>query len=169
MRQRAISIVLAYITLLLVCFYLYHHYPEYRKQIEFWIPQLFLIVLIAATTLYVFFTASLVEETRLLQDRPIIQLTYREVPEEPTLKLDKLFERASEIYRGLFAQIVGGQQLQVQRGFLVIELKNIGRSTARNLSATVVLTWPTGACSQEQQFDHEIEKDKSLLIAIAPA
>ena len=86
MRQTVISTILAYLLLLLACLYLYHHYPVYIKQIEFWIPQLFLLVMITVTSLYVFFTASLVEETRRLQDRPMIQLAYREVSEMPTLK-----------------------------------------------------------------------------------
>jgi hypothetical protein len=169
MRLRAISIVFGYVLLLVVCLYVYHHYPDYRRQIEFWIPQLFLLSMIAVTSLYVFFTARLVEETRRLQDRPMIQLTFREVPEEPALKMDKLFEPANEILRGLVARIVGGQEMQVQPRFLVIELKNIGRSTVRNLSATVALTFPTCTYNQEQQFDNEIEQDKKLLIAIAPA
>src|SRR5258708_4778885 len=129
MRPRPITIVIVYVLVLLTSLYVYHHYFDYRRQIEFWIPQVFLLVMITVTSLYVFFTASLVEETRRLQDRPMIQLTFREVPEEPALKMDKLFEPADEIYRGLVTRIVGGQQLQVRPQFLVIELKNIGRST----------------------------------------
>ena len=107
MRAKIIPIVLAYVVVLAASVYAYHSYPQYRQQIKFWIPQLFLLVMIVVTTLYVVLTADLVEETRRLQQRPMIQLSFREISEEPKLKMNDLFGPAQECLQGLVAKIVG--------------------------------------------------------------
>jgi hypothetical protein len=83
MRAKVTLIVLGYAVLLTGSVYVYHSYPVYRKQVEFWIPQLFLLIMIVVTTLYVFLTANLVEETRRLQQRPLVQITFQEIVQAP--------------------------------------------------------------------------------------
>jgi len=168
MRVKVTSIVIAYVLLLVVCFYIYHSYPDRRKEVEFWIPQLFLIVLIIVTTLYVFFTAHLVEETRRLQQRPILKLTFREMSEPPSLRMNALLEYAEDQMRSV-ARVVGGEEFQPQPKWLAIEFKNIGHSTVRNVSTKVALTIGGGLRTQEQQFDGDIKSEDKIQIALAPA
>jgi Ca2+/Na+ antiporter len=163
-------IVAAYALLFAVCLCVYHSYPTYRKQVEFWIPQIFLLIMIVVTTLYVYYTATMVEETRRLQDRPLLRLEFRLSSDLSPLVMTTLLDYTQKLMRGV-AKVVGGEELQVPPGWLVLELENIGQSTVRTLSTRVMLKVPGTESSQEQEkeFSSEIPKDGKLQITISPA
>jgi Ca2+/Na+ antiporter len=162
-------IVAAYVLLLAICLCVYHSFPAYRKQMEFWIPQIFLLIMIVVTTLYVYFTATLVEETRRLQDRPLLRLEFSIRSDLSPLKMNTLFDHAQNLMRGVVAKIVGGEELQVQPSWLVIELNNIGRLTVRTLSIRVLLKVAGTESRHQQDFSNEIPMEGKLQITISPA
>jgi hypothetical protein len=81
-----------------------------------------------------------------------------------------LLDYSQKLMRGV-AKVVGGEELQVQPSWLVLELENIGQSTVRTLSTRVMLRVPGTDSTQEQEkeFSNEIPKDGKLQITISPS
>jgi hypothetical protein len=168
-RLKSILIALIYALLLGVSVWGYHYYPEYRVQLTFWIPQIFLLILITVTTLYVFYTADLVEETKRLQQRPLLQVSFCEVSELCGSKFDDTLEYGQRLLKGA-VQVIGGEEMQIQSKYLAVELKNIGQTTARNIAIKLNMAGPDGkAVAEEKLFAVDIERDKNLQVAIAPS
>jgi hypothetical protein len=147
----------------------YHHFKDYRDDLKFWIPQIFLLVLIAITTLYVLYTADLVEETKRLQQRPLIQVSFREVAEASSIRFDAIFEYGQSLLRGV-VRLMGGEERQPPSRYLAIELKNIGQLTVRNLTIRINFAAPQGGSRiEEKSLGSEIKTDGEANITIAPA
>jgi Ca2+/Na+ antiporter len=165
--KAGLTIVL-YFFLLDVSIAAYHHFVALRDDLKFWIPQVFLMILIVVTTLYVFYTADLVKETKQLQQRPLIQVSFCELSEVSANRFDKVFEYGSSLSRGV-ARVVGGEQLVIQARFIVVELKNIGQTTVRNLTVKINLNVPGSSLPEEKVIASDIEKDRTLQVTVAPA
>jgi len=171
-RLKSILIVSFYALLLGVSLLGYHYCAQYRTQLTFWIPQIFLLILITVTTLYVVYTADLVEETRRLQQRPMIQVSFCELAELCPSRFDAIFEYGERLLTGVVGavRVVGGQEVQVQSRFLAADLRNIGQTTARHITMKVNMAGPDGkTVVEEKVFPVDIERDGHLQIAIAPA
>jgi len=166
-RIRPVYIVGFYILVTGLSVFAYHQFKDFREDLKFWIPQLFLMMLIVVTTLYVFYTAELVQETRQLQQRPMIRVKIFEGSELPGPKFEKCFERGRGLSDEVSAKVLGGQQLPPN--YVIVELKNIGQTTIRECVARVKFTAAdTSSIQDEMTLASEIERDKSVRIAVAP-
>ena len=124
--------------------------------------------MISVTTLYVFYTAKLVDETRRLQERPYLQLGFHESAHLPQLKMTQLFESAQELVSGI-VKVVGGEEMKPQTGSLVIKVRNVGKLTARGMSIDVRLTVADRVFSQKREFGDDITPEQAVEIAVAPS
>lgn len=168
-NAKAGSIIALYLLILCASLVAYIHFIRIREDLKFWIPQAFLLILIAVTTLYVFYTADLVRETRQLQQRPLIQVTFEELAELPTLRFERLFEYAQGLSQEML-KVLGGEQLAPAAKYVTIKLKNIGQTTVRSFAVTVSGIGPEGQMEpEERMFTSEIEKDNTVRIAVAPS
>lgn len=161
-------IIAAFAFLLLASIVIYACFPLFRDHLKFWIPQVFLLILIVVTTLYVFYTSALVEETRRLQQRPLLEVSFVEVPVPPEVSFQTLYKQTSALLEQAAHQI-GHVPERIDTKCLVLELKNIGQATARYVSISVAVATPDGKESNETVLIKNIEKDGPVRVAIAPA
>ncbi len=168
MSRESATITLCYALLLSLCGLAYYRLPTYREDLKFWIPQVLLLVLITVTTLYVVHTAKLVEETRRLQQRPFLSISFHETQEVPTHRLAETFARAEGLLKGV-VRAVGGAELRVPRKFLVIRVRNIGQLTLREVNIAVAFVGPDGQFDESFSLMQDTPPDKHLDIGVAPA
>jgi len=164
---RSRYVIVFYVVITGLSVFAYRHFTWLREDLKFWIPQLYLMILIVVTTLYVLYTADLVAETKQLQQRPLIQVCFREIADLIPLRFDKSFAYGQGLSDEM-GRVLGGQQLPPQSNYIVVELKNIGLTTVRNFTATIKFTAPKGSLIEEKAFSSEIERDKTVQIAVTP-
>lgn len=161
-------IVAAYVLLLFASIVIYACFPLSREHLKFWIPQIFVLILIVVTTLYVLHTANLVEETRRLQQRPLIRIRFCEIDHPENEILGELYSSGQQLLRGV-ASRVSGNETPLQTRCIALEVKNIGQATARDITIRVTCATPSGSLSQEKLLGCEIEKDLDARVTIVPA
>ncbi len=168
--MRKIWTVAECVLLLLLSGLAYWVFPAHRELLRFWIPQIFLLLMIMVTSLYVQVTAELVSETRRLQNRPLLSVSFIELGPKDCdgPRFDQLYEKSMEALRGV-ARMIGGEQINLPEKSLAINLRNIGQTTARDLSISVKLELPEWAGTQKVELSHEVKKDDDLRVVIAPA
>lgn len=124
--------------------------------------------MIAVTTLYVLYTATLVEETRRLQNRPLLRLEFQVSPNMSNLRTTSIFGKTQKLTSGV-GKVVGGEEFRVPPSWIVLQLENIGQTTVRTLSTRVAATLGESEWKDEQEFKTEIRPNKKIHITISPA
>jgi len=159
--------IAAYVILMGGSVWVYHHFTYYRDALKFWIPQSFLMIMIAVTTLYVLYTADLVKETRQLQQRPMMRVRFFTTDKLPELKFDKTFSTGQNTSDEMKLKVLGGQELPPN--YLVVEFRNIGHVKVRECVAQIKFTAANGLIVPDEKIlSSEIDVESSMLIAVAP-
>ena len=169
--MRKLLVVVAYFVVFFTAVFLYVHYPASRESVRFWLPQGLLALTLVMTSLYVLFTAELVAETRRLQQRPLVEVAFREVETANCAapKFSKLYDHGLEIYQGLARKMIEGEKLAAPTKSLVLELKNIGQVVARAITVAIKIADPTGSYTDELVVNQALAKDGGAVqLQIAP-
>jgi|SRR6266478_1663873 len=166
-----LAVIAAYILLFAAAVAGYVHYPTYHDEIKFWLPQGLLALTLVVTSLYVLLTAELVSETRRLQQRPLLEVKFREVatPGGRPLKFASLYSHGLGIYQGLARKMVEGEKVTEPPKSMVIELKNIGQTAARAIVIVVKLVDPNGNKLDQVAMDKELGRDEVVQLQVVPA
>jgi hypothetical protein len=168
--MRKSLLLVAYAILFSTAVLVYWKCPTYREHLRFWIPQGLLALTLVVTSLYVLLTSELVSETRRLQQRPLLEASFTEVETAKCShhKFDRLYEQGMTIFRGV-SKMMGGEQTAPPPRSLVIELRNIGQATARDVALTLKLITPNGPFTEKISLHDEITKEGMTQIQVVPA
>jgi hypothetical protein len=168
--MRKSLLFVAYAILFSAAVFVYWKWPNYREHLRFWIPQGLLALTLVVTSFYVLLTSELVSETRRLQQRPLLEASFAEVETAKCSnhKFHRLYEQGLLIFKSV-AKMMGGEQTAPPLKSLVVELRNIGQATARDVSVTLKMITPNGAFIEKMNIHDEITKDGMTQIQIVPA
>jgi hypothetical protein len=166
-----LAVIAAYILLFATAVAGYVYYPTYRDDIKFWLPQALLALTLIMTSLYVLLTAELVSETRRLQQRPLLEVKFREVETQTSkdMQFVGLYSHGLGIYQGLARKMIEGEKVTDPPKSMVVELKNIGQTAARSVVVAIKLVDPQGSKRDQLVVEKALGRDEVVQLQIVPA
>src|SRR3989339_269459 len=156
-----VKIILIFVLGLALSILVWYYLPEKRVSLQFWINEMFVIILIMVTAIYVYATYKLVEETQKLKPsgRLSIYFSIDEKMNFTTPSIDETNEKSIK---------VGGINKKDIR-ILVMEIRNVGDRMVDNLSLDIEINIPVLGFSKTEPYKYinGLKSGESIRIGIA--